>query len=93
MSDFALTHSRSGSTIVIDTDDLEPGELQALKALGEQPSFQLRRIGEGQRIPPMDHDALDDIALEVVGKTKGFFGHDHLLKQAHDRIKQRGLQR
>lgn len=91
MALFKLLHD--GQTVMIhDTEVMEPGELKALKHLATFGKFSLERVNETGRIPPLDHDALDDIALEMVGTSKGasYAGTD-LLSQARRRVQERNL--
>jgi hypothetical protein len=88
--EFALKYR--GNTIAkFESTELEYEDWKALQHLNRSGKHLVfGPVNKGQTIPPMDHDALDDIALEQVGG--GYCPHD-LKGQAERRIAQRGLQR
>jgi hypothetical protein len=91
MSEFILKY-RGRTTLVVESNDLDPGELNALKALGHQPHFSFARAVP-DRLPQSDHDVLDDIALSILkGRKYSAPVGDMILEQARKRAAERGLQ-
>lgn len=81
-------HDIECQLMVIDSEELEPGELDALHRLGKAcKTFTFERMTP-DRLEPMDHDTLDDIALHNVNvHCSGNIGW-----QAKQRVTERGLQ-
>jgi hypothetical protein len=86
---YELTHNRFGLISRFNVELLEPDEFKALKVLGLSRNFTFRPESQNDRIPLMDHDALDDVALEQV--KGGGYAHG-LMAQARQRVAERGLQ-
>jgi hypothetical protein len=90
MSAFILTYK--SQALHIDSENLDPGELNALKDLGRQPHFNFARAVP-DRLPKSDHDVLDDIALSILnGRKYSAPVDDMILEQARKRTAERGLQ-
>lgn len=87
MSMFVLTSRLSPSRqILINSADLEPGELAVLKRLNNCAHFSFERLVE-DRLPPMEHDGLDDIAKEIVaGPKPNYEMGDSIYAQAQRRV-------
>lgn len=83
---FALKFQNE-TLLMLDTEAMEPGELNALKHLADYSNWALKRYPK-DTLPPVKRDPLDDIADEIVRTSKkshsGF--SDSILDQAHRRV-------
>lgn len=63
MSEFVLTSRACTGFMVIESTELEPGELAVLRQLGNCAHFNFERLDE-DTLPPINRDPLQDVALE-----------------------------